>query len=113
MNPEDFLPLPHLPFHVLLALSEEPAMHGWGVIKRIEAITGGATCPSSGSLYLAMNRLQERGLISRVSSPPEETDPRRRYYALSDVGRRVLSAESRRLAALVSLARASGAMDQD
>ena len=60
-----------------------------------------------------MNRLEERGLIEEVAPPPDEADPRRRYYALSGLGRRVLSAESRRLASLLALARASGAMDQD
>jgi DNA-binding PadR family transcriptional regulator len=103
-DPESFLPLPHLPLHVLLALADGP-MHGWAVIKRIDDITDGNTCPSTGSLYLAMGRMEERGLLEEVSAPSDETDARRKYYALTPTGRRVLEAESRRLADLVAVAR--------
>ena len=109
-----FLPLPHLPFHILLAVVGQEAMHGWAVIKRIEEITDGKTCPSTGSLYLAMGRLQERGLLEEASAPPKETDERRRFYRISALGRRVLSAESQRIAGLLDVARASGAFaDED
>lgn len=108
-----FLPLPHLPFHILLAVAGQDAMHGWAVIKRIEEITDGKTCPSTGSLYLAMGRLQERGLLERASAPPEETDVRRRFYRLSAVGRRVLSAESQRLAGLLAVARVAGVLGDE
>ena len=110
---DTFLPLPHLPYHILLALSGQDTMHGWAVIKRIEEITTGKTCPSSGSLYLAMGRLDERGLIEAVAAPADETDARRRYYRLAPLGARVLAAESERLAGLVDLARASGALKRD
>ena len=105
-SPDDFLPLPHLPLHILLALAGD-TMHGWAVIKRIEEMTSGATCPSSGSLYLAMGRLEERGLLEEVASPVEDADARRRYYRLTPLGRRVLEAESQRLAGLVEIARAA------
>ena len=108
-----FLPLPHLPYHVLLVLSEQDAMHGWAIIKRIEEISGGKTCPSSGSLYLAMGRLQERDLLVLRDSPPDEQDGRRRYYGLTSLGRRVLAAESERLAGLVEIARSSGALPDE
>jgi DNA-binding PadR family transcriptional regulator len=104
-DPEDFLPLPHLPFHVLLALAEDAPMHGWAVIKRIEEMTEGRTCPSTGSLYLAMVRLEDRGLLEHVAPPSQDEDDRRRHYRLSSLGRRVLEAETQRLAALLSVAR--------
>jgi len=111
--PEDFLPLPHLPLHVLLALSAEDVMHGWAIIKRIEVMTDGRTCPSTGSLYLAMGRLAERGLLEEIAAPDEETDSRRKYYRITPLGRRVIEAESRRLAALVDVARASRLLSGD
>lgn len=108
--PEDdvagYLPLPDLPLHVLLVLAEGDR-HGWGVVKRIEEITEGRQSPSSGSLYLAMTRLEERGLI-RDAPAPDDTDARRRYYRLTPLGRRVLEAETSRLAELVDLARGLG-----
>ena len=106
-EPRDFLPLPHLPLHVMLALAEGEPMHGWAVIRRIDEMTGGATCPSTGSLYLAMGRLEERGLLDEVAPPSDDVDARRKYYRLTGLGRRVLEAESRRLAALVEVAEAA------
>jgi DNA-binding PadR family transcriptional regulator len=103
----EHLPLANLPLHVLLALSEEER-HGWAIIKRIEELTEGMQSPSSGSLYLAMTRMQERGLIDEVPAPDAEADARRRYYALSPFGRQVLDAEIARLNGLVTVARASG-----
>lgn len=99
-NPSDFIPLPNLPLHVLLALAEGER-HGWGIIKRIEEITAGDQSPSSGSLYLAMSRMEVQGLISDAPAPADETDSRRRYYRLTAVGRAVLAREVERLGGLV------------
>ena len=106
-HPESFLPLPDLPLHILLALAEEEPLHGWGIIKRVDELTGGRKSPSSGSLYLALARLAERHLLEEVAGPPDNEDARRRYYRLTPFGRRVLEAESRRLAGLVAVARAA------
>ncbi|MCI0433731.1 MAG: helix-turn-helix transcriptional regulator [Gemmatimonadetes bacterium] len=103
-DPSVFLPLPHLPFQVLLALAAGPC-HGWGVIGRIREVTGGAEQPSTGSLYLAMARLEERGLIRDTPTPTDETDSRRRYFRLTALGRRVLAAETDRMASLVKVSR--------
>lgn len=103
-DPEVFLPLPHLPLHILLALGERPR-HGWGVIQKIGKLTGGRNEPSAGSLYLAMSRLEERGLIEDAPRPEDDTDARRRYFRLTPLGRRVLAAETERLAGLVEVSR--------
>lgn len=105
-EPEAFLPLPHLPFQVLLALAEEPR-HGGGVIRRIEELSEGRESPSSGSLYLAMSRLEKRGLLEDVPAPESETDTRRRYLRPTPLGRRVLAAETERMAGLVDVSRRS------
>jgi len=103
-DPETFLPLPHLPFHVLLALAEKPR-HGWAIIRTIREITSGRDNPSSGSLYLAMSRLVERGLIEEAPGAGVATDTsgRRKTYRLTELGREVLEAETARLATLVRL----------
>lgn len=111
-DPVDFLPLPHLPLHILLALAEE-TLHGWAVIKRIDEMTEGATAPSTGSLYLAMGRLEERGLIEEASPPDHDADARRKYYRITSFGRRVLEAESQRLASLVQVARSADVLGPD
>ncbi len=106
-EPESLLPLPHLPLLILLALAEG-ARHGSGVIDRIAQIGGAGVAPSSGSLYLAMGRLVERGLILDVPGPTD-ADTRRRHFDLTSLGRRVLAAETERLAALVALSRSTAA----
>jgi DNA-binding PadR family transcriptional regulator len=103
-DPQRFLPLPGLSYYVLLALGEGDA-HGWAVIKRIRDLTDGGANPSSGSLYLAMVRLQDDGLIAESPTPAGD-DARRRYYKLTPLGRDVARAESRRLERLVHRARA-------
>ena len=103
-DPQRFLPLPTLSYYVLLALGEGEA-HGWAVIKRIRELTDQAANPSSGSLYLAMVRLQDDALIDEVASPAGE-DGRRRYYRLTPFGREVARAESLRLDRLLHRARA-------
>ena len=110
-GPESFLPLPHLPLHILLGLAAGQPAHGWAIIKRIGEMTEGRTSPSSGSLYLAMVRLGESGLIEQVEAPAAETDARRRFYTLTSLGRRVLRAETERLSSLVDLARLHEALD--
>lgn len=104
---ESFLPLPELPHHILLALAPGASLHGWGIIKRIAELSRGRSNPSSGSVYLAIGRLEERGLVRRVA-PPAGVDGRRRYYAIEPLGRRVLAAESERLGHLVRAAREAG-----
>jgi len=103
-DPQRFLPLPSLSYYVLLALGEGAA-HGWAVIKRIRELTDRTANPSSGSLYLAMVRLQDDGLIAEGATPAGD-DERRRYYSLTALGRAVARAESQRLERLVRRARA-------
>ena len=58
-----------------------------------------------------MVRLAGRGLLEGVPAPGAETDERRRYYRLTAFGRRVLEAESARLASLVKVAARWGTLD--
>jgi len=98
-------PLSHLSFHILLALADEDR-HGYGILKEIEERAGGWVPPSTGALYLALQRLEQRGWIEESPERPDpaEDDARRRYYRLTAEGRRVAERESERLAALVSAA---------
>src|SRR5688500_6814326 len=88
-DPEGFLPLTPLSYHILLAVADQPR-HGYGIIKEIEAGTGGATSPSTGALYLALQRMEGEGLVAEAPAPRDEPDddPRRKYYRLTALGRR-------------------------
>lgn len=102
-DPLRHLPLTHVVYHVLLALSARP-MHGYGIIKHVEEATSGRLELEAGTLYAAIRRLREDGILEEADRPAE-ADARRRYYALTPFGRRVLRAESERLSELVDMAR--------
>lgn len=97
------LPLTHVAYHVLLSLSGRPR-HGYGIIKDVEERTSGRLVLEAGTLYAAIKRLRDDGVIGERRTPKGE-DARRRYYGLTDLGRAVLEAESKRLEELVELAR--------
>lgn len=96
-----------LTYRILLALAGAP-LHGYGIIKEIEASDGADAAPSTGALYLALQRMEADGLIEDSAPPAGEldADARRRYYRVTPEGMRVVRRESRRLAGLVDRARA-------
>jgi DNA-binding PadR family transcriptional regulator len=99
---EEQLPLTHLSYHVLLVVWDEPR-HGYGIIKQIEQRSAGRLVPETGTLYTAIRRLQEQGLLRPVGGPGEGR--RGVSWGPTALGRRVLQAEKRRLQRLVELAR--------
>ena len=106
--PEDFLPLTPAVFHILVALGDGEA-HGYAIMQDVLKRTGGAVRLSAGTLYGAVSRLLDDGLIEEAEErpDPELDDTRRRYYRLTDLGSRVLVAETKRLAELLRSARAT------
>jgi DNA-binding PadR family transcriptional regulator len=103
------LPLTPAVFHILLALADQDR-HGYAIILDIAERTDGAMRLGTGTLYTAISRLLEQGLIEESDERPsaDEDDERRRYYRLTPFGRDVANAEARRLAALVKMARSRG-----
>ena len=102
---ESHLPLTPLSSHVLLSLVDEER-HGYGIMKEIEHMTGTKGSTATGPVYLAAQRLLETGLIEESDKrpDPEFDDQRRKYYRLTDLGRRVAAAEVQRMARLVGIA---------
>jgi DNA-binding PadR family transcriptional regulator len=105
-DPARFLPLSPHQFHILLALTDSER-HGYGVIQDVEQRTGGELRLGTGTLYTAIARLVELGLIADAGRAPQINE-RRRYYRLTPLGRSVLRAEASRLDALLRHARARG-----
>lgn len=98
-------PLTPLTYAILVALADA-TRHGYGIIKEIESRLPGTAAPSTGALYLALQRMEAEGLIVESAAPADgSTDSRRRYWTLSERGRAAAELESRRLAALVAAAR--------
>ena len=108
-EPAALLPLTPAVFHILLALADQDR-HGYAIILDVAERTGGALRLGTGTLYTAISRLLEQGVIEEPDERPsaEEDDERRRYYRLTAFGREVANAEARRLAALVRMARSRG-----
>lgn len=100
------MPLTSAVFHILLSLGDG-AKHGYGIMGEVEERTEGAVRLGPGTLYGAIRRLRERGLIEEVAEPAGESsdDERRRYYRLTGEGRAVAAAEAVRLERLVKAAR--------
>ncbi|MEW6212015.1 MAG: PadR family transcriptional regulator [Acidobacteriota bacterium] len=106
-EPDDFLPLPAAVFHILLSLADGEK-HGYAIMQDVTDQTAGKMRLGPGTLYGAIKRMTEDGLIEESDERPDADmdDERRRYYRLTDFGQRVASAEAERLSALVRKARA-------
>lgn len=106
MDPKRHLPLSPRDFLILLVLSRGER-HGYGIAREAEASDGDVRLDPA-NLYRALKRLTRDGLVEDNGERPEaESDGApRRYYALTSLGRSVLTAEAERLAALTDAARA-------
>ena len=104
-------PLSTQAFHILISLAERD-QHGYGIMRDVAERTGGKLRLSAGTMYGAIKRLLEEGLISEVrdSQRPKSSgqDSRRRYYRLTALGRKAASAEVARMTELTKYARTCG-----
>ena len=106
-RPLEPLSLRPVEFHILLSLAIGER-HGYGIIQDIAARDESAV-PDVGTMYRALARMVESGLIeasARRSAP--ESGERRNYYRITDAGRRVARAHARRLETLMRAARSGG-----
>lgn len=105
-GPRSLLPLTPAVLHILLALADGER-HGYGIMKEVEGRSGGEVRLGPGTLYGAIKRMVADGLIEESGErpDPEMDDQRRRYYRITDFGRRVGGAEAERLRSLVITAR--------
>jgi len=114
-NPEDFLPLKPVELQILVSLRARD-LHGYGIVQDAETRGEGRAVPGLVTLYRALQRMEERGLVARVGTVGEEEaavgdagDDRRRTYRITGLGARVLRAEALRLGPLVRSALEAGA----
>jgi DNA-binding PadR family transcriptional regulator len=105
-EPRDLLPLTPAVLNILLALADRER-HGYGIMREVEGRSGGEVRLGPGTLYGSIKRMIADGLIEESDErpDPEMDDQRRRYYRITDFGRRVAGAEAERLASLVDTAR--------
>jgi DNA-binding PadR family transcriptional regulator len=87
----------------LLALADEER-HGASIAAEVEEATQGGIHLMPGALYRYLKQMTEDGWI--VEHEAEDDDGRRKYYRLTQWGRRIAQAEAQRLESVVRLARA-------
>src|SRR5262245_1874893 len=109
---EALLPLRPVEFHVLLSLADGER-HGYGIMQ--DARERGQAAPDIGTLYRALARMVDQGLIEAAESrlDPEAGDERRNYYRITPFGLKVAKAEARRLEVLMRAARLGGLLTKE
>lgn len=107
MNPESMIPLTPKDYLILFVL-ESGERHGYGIVKQVEKESGGQVRLDPANLYRSIRRLVRDRLVREADRRPtgDSSDERRRYYAVTDLGRQVLRLEASRLARLADAARA-------
>jgi DNA-binding PadR family transcriptional regulator len=104
-EPEAHLPLTPATFHILLSLSDGER-HGYAIMAEVRERTRGTVKLGPGTLYTALKRLVDSGVVLEAGERSgRDDDERRRYYRLTPLGRAVARAEARRLEEMVRLAR--------
>jgi DNA-binding PadR family transcriptional regulator len=108
---EAHLPLRPVEFHILLSLAAGDR-HGYGIIQDIQE-RGEHGVPDVGTMYRALARMVDQGLIEAVAqSASDSSDERRNNYRITTRGVRVAKAEARRLQALTRAARLGGLLEK-
>jgi DNA-binding PadR family transcriptional regulator len=104
MEPTSTPPLSEVSFYILLSLAPA-AKHGYAIWKEVEGLSSGAMKLSTSTLYDALERLLQGGLIERVEGEGEQSSGRpRKKYRLNELGKQALVTEINRKRALLDLA---------
>jgi PadR family transcriptional regulator, regulatory protein PadR len=103
-DPRGFLPLPAVQFEILLSLHREP-MHGYALIQDIRERSSGELQLATSSVYAAIGRLCDEGLLNDLGERGQSAGPARRFFGLTSLGREVARLEAERVQRLAVLAR--------
>jgi DNA-binding PadR family transcriptional regulator len=108
-GPEGYLPLTPAVLDIMVALGNEE-LHGYAIMQEVRRRTDGQRRLAPGTLYRSLKQMEQRGWVAQSEERPEPSldDERRRYYRLTELGRRVALAEVQRLEGLVGAARLKG-----
>ncbi len=102
MNQGKSLPLTETTYYILLALAQPG--HGYHVMQKVEAMSGGRVRIAAGTMYGALETLQKNGWIAAVPS----ADARRKLYVTTPLGCELLRQDTQRMRQLVALAGEAG-----
>ena len=104
--PQHHLPLSVPVFQILLSLADCD-LHGYAIIQDIRDRTDGEVELTPSTLYAAIKRLLDAGLIGELDTRPsaDQDDARRRYYRITALGLDVARLETARLERTLRMAR--------
>ncbi|MGI8550530.1 MAG: PadR family transcriptional regulator [Dehalococcoidia bacterium] len=99
-------PLSPAVFYILLALGTGEK-HGYAIMKQVKQDAGGSVKMGNGTMYGSLKRMLADDLIAEAGdrTDPRMDDERRRYYRLTEHGRRALHVEMERYVMTVALLR--------
>jgi len=108
---DHLLPLKPKVLQMLLALADGPR-HGYSIMQEVAERTEGQVRLWPAALYGLLRELEKADFIAESHARPAaaQDDERRRYYALTQFGKRVLDAEVRRLESIIAHARTTRAL---
>jgi DNA-binding PadR family transcriptional regulator len=92
-------------FQILLSLADGRDLHGYAIIRDVADRTGNEIRLTASTLYAAIKRMLDAGLIAEVDAPTESGGAPRRCYRITRAGRQVAQREAERLARTVAMAR--------
>lgn len=98
---------------VLQTLAGMGPLHGYGIARRIEQVSGDTVVLNQGTVYAALVRLTQRGYI-RGAWGTSENNRRAKFYRLTPAGRRALASQASlwdRLSAVISRVRQAPAVE--
>jgi DNA-binding PadR family transcriptional regulator len=98
-------PLTPAVFYILLALASSEK-HGYEIMKQVKQDSHDQVKMGTGTLYGSLKRMLADGLIEEAGEQPDptRTDERRRYYRLTELGRRAFTSELQRYNEVVIIA---------
>lgn len=85
-----YVPMTETGFYILLCLQKE--MHGYGIVQKVSEMTGGEVLLSPGTMYGSLGKMEKDGLIRFVRE-----EDKRKTYVITELGREVLTLESKRI----------------
>ena len=85
-----YVPMTESGFYILFCLQEP--QHGYGISRRVRAMTGGAVSIGAGTMYGTLSKMEQDGLIAFCGE-----EDKRKLYQITELGRTVLEAELKRI----------------
>ncbi len=102
-------------FHILLALSDKD-LHGSDIVREVLEQSDGELRLWPAMLYGSLEQMVDRGLIEELyeaAERPAGASAKRRYFRISNAGRKLLAAEADRMAVMARLARSKNILPEE